>query len=307
VSAGHRLFRAGNTVVHRLPAQVKIVAALAFVLAVVATPHDAYAAFVVHAALVMLALRLARVPALVAVRHLVIELPFVVFAALLPFVAAGPHVDVLGMDLSVPGLEAAWNLFVKATLGVATSLVLAATTSPQSLLQGLVRLRVPAPMVSILAFMVRYADVVGGEVARMRIARKSRAFSARGIRARSPSQGRPPCPERRVRPCIAAQEPVVPSASSRRMSRCPLWRLVSSIRCMSTHRSGGLRPSLSASAAGSSSACASTSSRMRADWASYSSRSCASGICGANVNSPSGSSSVHGPRSGPPRNRLSSQ
>ena len=183
MSAGHRLFRAGNTVVHRLPAQVKIVAALAFVLAVVATPHDAYAAFVVHAALVMLALRLARVPALVAVRHLVIELPFVVFAALLPFVAAGPHVDVLGMDLSVPGLEAAWNLLVKATLGVATSLVLAATTSPQSLLQGLVRLRVPAPMVSILAFMVRYADVVGGEVARMRIARKSRAFSARGIRA----------------------------------------------------------------------------------------------------------------------------
>jgi cobalt/nickel transport system permease protein len=102
---------------------------------------------------------------------------------LLPFIAAGPQTDVLGLSLSVPGLEAAWNLLAKATLGVTSSLVLAATTAPQSLLQGLVRLRVPAPLVSILAFMVRYADVVGGEMERMRIARRSRAFAGRGARA----------------------------------------------------------------------------------------------------------------------------
>jgi len=119
----------------------------------------------------------------VAARHLLIELPFVAFALLLPLVATGPRVDVLGLDLSVPGLEAGWNLLAKATLGVATSLVLAASTAPQSLLQGLVRLRVPAPLVSILAFMVRYADVVVGELSRMRVARESRAFAARGVRA----------------------------------------------------------------------------------------------------------------------------
>jgi cobalt/nickel transport system permease protein len=183
VSAGHRLFRPGNTVVHRLPAQVKILAALAFVVAVVATPFNAYPAFAVHAALVLLALGVAGVPAGVATRHLLIGLPFVAFAVLLPFVAVGPQVDVAGLSLSVRGLEAAWNLLVKGTLGISTSLVLAATTAPQALLQGLVRLRTPAALVSILAFMVRYADVVGGELTRMRIARESRAFAARGPRA----------------------------------------------------------------------------------------------------------------------------
>ena len=183
MNAGHRLYRPGSTVVHRLPAQAKIVAALAWVVAVVATPSDAYPAFAAHAALVVLALALAAVPARVAGRHLLIELPFVAFALLLPFVATGPQVDVAGLSLSVPGLEAAWNLLAKATLGISTSLVLAATTSPQALLQGLVRLRTPAVLVSILAFMVRYADVIGNELVRMRIARESRGFAARGLRA----------------------------------------------------------------------------------------------------------------------------
>ena len=174
MSAGHRLYRPGSTVIHRLPAQAKIVAALAFVVAVVATPFYAYPAFAAHAALVVLALAVAGVPARVAGRHLLIELPFV---------ATGPQVDVAGLSLSVPGLEAAWNLLAKATLGVATSLVLAATTTPQALLQGLVRLRTPAVLVSILAFMVRYADVIGDELVRMRIARESRGFAARGPRA----------------------------------------------------------------------------------------------------------------------------
>jgi cobalt/nickel transport system permease protein len=183
LSAGHRLYRPGSTVVHRLPAQAKIVAALAFVIAVVATPFDAYPAFAAHAALVVLALAVAGVPAAVAGRHLLIELPFVAFALLLPFVATGPQVDVAGLSLSVSGLEAAWNLLAKATLGVSASLVLAATTSPQALLQGLVRLRTPAVLVSILAFMVRYADVIGEELVRMRTARESRGFAARGPRA----------------------------------------------------------------------------------------------------------------------------
>jgi cobalt/nickel transport system permease protein len=182
VSAGHRLYRPGDSVVHRLPAQTKVVAVVAFVVAVVATPFDAYPAFAVHAALVLLALAVAGVPGLVALRHLLIGLPFVAFAVLLPFIATGPQTDVLGVSLSVPGLEGAWNLLAKATLGVTSSLVLAATTAPQSLLQGLVRLRVPAPLVSILAFMVRYADVVGGELERMRIARQSRGFAGRGLR-----------------------------------------------------------------------------------------------------------------------------
>ena len=49
----------------------------------------------------------------------------------------------LGLSLSVSGLWAAWNIVVKGTLGVAASIVLAATTTVSELLRGLDRLRLP--------------------------------------------------------------------------------------------------------------------------------------------------------------------
>ena len=73
-------------------------------------------------------------------------------------------------------------LLVKGTLGVIASLTLAATTEPQDLLAGLERLRLPQQLVQIMAFMVRYLDVVTGEMQRMKVARESRGFSARNPR-----------------------------------------------------------------------------------------------------------------------------
>ena len=70
----------------------------------------------------------ARVPAGFLLRRLLIEIPFVAFAVLMPFVAEGERVDVLGLSLSVNGLWGAWNVLAKGTLGVAASVLLAATT-----------------------------------------------------------------------------------------------------------------------------------------------------------------------------------
>mgnify|MGYP002062507888 CR=1 FL=1 len=49
---------------------------------------------------------LARVPAGFILRRMVVEVPFVVFALLLPFLAAGERVEVAGLSLSVEGLLA---------------------------------------------------------------------------------------------------------------------------------------------------------------------------------------------------------
>jgi len=181
--AGHRVYRPGVSLVHQTPAHVKIVATLAFVVVVVTTPAEAYAAFGAYALLLAAALTVAGIPLAAAARHLVIEVPFVLFALALPFVAGGEQVQVWALSLSVPGLHGAWNLLVKATLGVLASLVLAATTTPLSLVQGLQRLRMPQLLVSIIAFMIRYADIVTAELSRMRIARESRAFVGRGPRS----------------------------------------------------------------------------------------------------------------------------
>jgi cobalt/nickel transport system permease protein len=85
--------------------------------------------------------------------------------------------------VSVAGLWAAWNLLAKATLGVVTSILLAATTDLRDLLAGLDRLRMPGLIVQIMSFMVRYGDVIADELRRMRIARESRGFSGRDVRA----------------------------------------------------------------------------------------------------------------------------
>jgi cobalt/nickel transport system permease protein len=122
------------------------------------------------------------VPPTYLLKRLVVELPFVVFAVLMPFIATGPRVEVLGISLSEAGLLAAWALLAKGTLGVLASLLLAATTEPRDLLLGLERLRLPQQLVQIMGFMIRYVDVVTDEMRRMRIARESRGFTARNPR-----------------------------------------------------------------------------------------------------------------------------
>ena len=61
------------------------------------------------------------------------------------------------------------------------AIILAATTTPRDLLVGLQRLQLPPLLVEIATFMVRYVEVVGDEMRRMRIARESRGFDASGL------------------------------------------------------------------------------------------------------------------------------
>jgi len=164
---------------HRLRPEVKLAVALLFVLAVVATPREAFWAFGIHAALVVAAAAAGRLPPGFLLRRLLIEIPFLLFAVFLPFFGRGERIDVLGVALSREGLWAAWNIAAKATLGTAASVILAATTRVPDLLKAFGRLHFPKVLVAMMGFMVRYLDVVVGELGRMRIALQSRAYRPR--------------------------------------------------------------------------------------------------------------------------------
>ncbi|MCX4692858.1 cobalt ECF transporter T component CbiQ [Streptomyces sp. NBC_01408] len=178
----HRLYRPGNSPVHALPPHCKLAATFAFVVVVVSTPREAVWAFGLYALLIGGVAAVARIPAGFLLKRLLIEVPFVAFAVLMPFVAEGERVDVLGVPLSVSGLWGAWNVLAKGTLGVAASVLLASTTELRALLLGLQRLKLPPLLVQIATFMIRYGDVITDELRRMSIARRSRGFEARGIR-----------------------------------------------------------------------------------------------------------------------------
>jgi cobalt/nickel transport system permease protein len=173
------LHDARDTPVHATAATVKLVALVGFLLAVVATPARAVWAFGLDAALVMAAAGLAAIPMRVLARRLLIEVPFVVFALALPFVGVGPYRQVVAVSVSVPGMWAGWGILAKATLGTASAVVLAWSTPVADLLAGLDRLRVPRALTAIAGFMVRYLDVVSGELRRLQVARVSRGDDPR--------------------------------------------------------------------------------------------------------------------------------
>jgi cobalt/nickel transport system permease protein len=179
---GHKLHYHGHSVVHRAPAHLKILVLVGFMLVVVATPRDWYAAFALYAVALLAVVATSRVPPVYLAKRMVIEVPFVAFAVLVPFVAHGPQMQVLGVSLSEPGLVAAGGLLMKGTLGVLASLTLAATTEPEDVLRGLQRLRMPDQIVQIMGFMIRYLDVVTGELGRMLIAMRSRGCDPRSPR-----------------------------------------------------------------------------------------------------------------------------
>ncbi|MEJ2867095.1 cobalt ECF transporter T component CbiQ [Actinomycetospora sp. OC33-EN08] len=175
----HSLHHAGDSVVHRLPAHVKIVTAFVMVIAVVATPREAFWVFGVHLALLVAIWVVARLPVAAIAARSLIEAPFVVLAVLLPFLATGPRTEFLGLSLSVDGLLAGWNILVKGTLGVLISVTLGMTTPVRDLLAGLSRLRVPALVTTIATLMVRYLEVIAAEARRMRLARVARGHDPR--------------------------------------------------------------------------------------------------------------------------------
>jgi cobalt/nickel transport system permease protein len=179
---GHRLHFHGHSVVHRAPAHLKVLALLGFMLVVVATPREWYPAYGGYLALLVVVIGLSRVPVGYLLKRMVVEIPFVVFAVLIPFVSHGPDTEVLGVTVSEPGLVAAWGLLAKGTLGVLAALTLAATTEAPDLLRGLQRLRVPDLLVQIMGFMIRYLDVVTGEMGRMLVAMRSRGCDPRSPR-----------------------------------------------------------------------------------------------------------------------------
>jgi cobalt/nickel transport system permease protein len=112
--------------------------------------------------------------------------PFVLLALLFPILGSGPRVEVLGLSLSQAGLWDMWNLLAKSLLGFLTAIVLGATTEVADILRGLAALRVPGIVTSILGFMVRYADVIVGDLGRMRLALAARGHQATGIRDWAP-------------------------------------------------------------------------------------------------------------------------
>lgn len=175
----HALYLHGHSPIHRIAPQIKIATAFGVLLAIVSTPREAIWAFALYGVAVASVAAVAGITPAYAARRMVVEIPFLILAAMLPLFGSGPTTEVLGIDLSVAGLWDAWNIVAKATLGLAIAVVLSATTEVTEMLSGLDGLRVPAIVTAIAGFMIRYVDVIAGDWSRMRVAMASRGHDSR--------------------------------------------------------------------------------------------------------------------------------
>ena len=156
-------FSHADSRIHRLPAAVKLIAALAIVIVTVVSPVGRWDAFAVIALLLIGIAAASRVPGRFILRRLVTLEPLAL--------------GVAGLAMFQPhGGRIFLTMLAKTTLCLLTMILLSSTTPFSALLEVLKRARVPDILVSTLALMYRYLFVLVDEAQRMRRARASRTF-----------------------------------------------------------------------------------------------------------------------------------
>jgi cobalt/nickel transport system permease protein len=154
---------------HRLPAGLKLAAALGLAIAIVSVPPTCWVCYAGAAVFLTGAAVLSRIPAAFIVRRLLLFEPFVLGISLLALFRPG------GAALFV-------SLILKSTFCLFTVILLSNTTPFSRLLAVLRRIGVPGIIITVLALMYRYLFVLIDEAERMHRARRSRTFVAAKVR-----------------------------------------------------------------------------------------------------------------------------
>lgn len=152
-----------ESLVHRLPAELKLGVALVVILGTVLMPATAADWFIAVGVLLVLTIVLSRLPVLFLLKRLAVLSPFVLGVAV--------------VNAFQPAAGAAWwNVALKSAVCLVTVILVSNTTPFGRILRVLQRVRVPALLITTIALMHRYLFVLADESQRMRRARASRTF-----------------------------------------------------------------------------------------------------------------------------------
>ncbi|SNZ07471.1 cobalt ECF transporter T component CbiQ [Cohaesibacter gelatinilyticus] len=162
--------------IRRLDPRVRIVALSAYAITLVQLTSIPLllAALVLSFAL----MSQARLPVGPTIKRVAMMDSFIIFMlVMLPFTMAGtPLFHVFGFAASYEGVMKGIDILLKANAIVMATLALLSTLEPVTLGHALARLKVPAPLVHLLLFTVRYIEVLHEEYNRLRTAMKCRGF-----------------------------------------------------------------------------------------------------------------------------------
>ena len=176
-------YLARPSAIHRLDPRVKVVVTLVFILSVALLPAGAWWAYGLGFAAVMVAAVAARLSPWLIVRRSLLGLPFLLAAVTILFIPGrvvwdGPW----GLAVSDAGLLRFSGILLRSMISLQAAVWLTTTTRFPDILHALRHLRVPAVIVSIIAFMYRYLFVLVEEVERLLRARAARSAQLPGAR-----------------------------------------------------------------------------------------------------------------------------
>ncbi len=163
--------------VHRLDPRVKVISAVAFIVANALLPDGAWLAFMLAWLLVVVLAISAEIPPWFVVKRSLLALPFMLAAVTVIFTIPGDVVwqGPLGLTATDAGLERFFSILMRSWVSVQMAILLMATTPFPDVLHALRHLKVPAILVSIIAFMYRYIFVLADEVGRLLRGRAARS------------------------------------------------------------------------------------------------------------------------------------
>ncbi|MBN2305675.1 MAG: cobalt ECF transporter T component CbiQ [Anaerolineae bacterium] len=180
----HDRYRAINSPLHRLDPRVKLVTALLLIVGIVLTPERAWPAYPLLWALVGGIAAVGQLGVGRVARLGGVALPFALAAATLLFTTPGdPVISLAGLDITDNGLARFAAILLKSWLAVQVALLLSMSTHITDLLWALSSLRVPATLVAIISFMIRYLYTLQDEAQRLTRARAARSATHTGQRS----------------------------------------------------------------------------------------------------------------------------
>ncbi len=175
--------RHGHSPIHHLDPRTKLLGALLFILAASLLPPGAWLAYGLLFAATLVVAHFTGLGMGFALRRSFVALPFALAAITLPFTIPGQPLAHLGpLTATVEGTVRLASILIKSWVSVQAAILMAFTTPFHDLLWGMRSLRLPSPLVSIIAFMYRYLFVLADEALRLMRARAARSGVAAGVK-----------------------------------------------------------------------------------------------------------------------------
>jgi cobalt/nickel transport system permease protein len=179
-------YRHGASPVHNLDPRVKLVLALAFILATSLTLVGVWAVYLLLLSIVLSVEIISELGVGRVLRRSALAAPFVLAALPVIFTVEGAPLFAIPLGfgelvVTGPGLERFASIALKSWVSVQMAIVLASTTPFPDLLMAMRAIKIPKLLVAIFGLMWRYLFVMADETLRLMRARQARSGDA-GVR-----------------------------------------------------------------------------------------------------------------------------